>query len=218
MFKKISTTINRLKGSRHRLILVALTSCLCLVFVYTNYMHKKYLQVNSSTYAPLLSLIAKAESKNNYNAHFGNASNSSAKFTSMTIKEVMQWQDDYVKKGNPSSAVGKYQILNTTLSELVKQNGINENDLYDEEMQDALAVKLLERRGSTQYVNKELSRDEFAANIAKEWASLPKVVGNNPDDSYYQSDGLNKSLVKVDDVLEAIKPIGSKPLKPQSTR
>ncbi len=218
MFKNISTTINRLRGSRHRPIFVALASCLCLVLVYTNYMHKKYLQVHSSTYAPLLSLIAKAESKGNYNAHFGSASNSSVKFTSMTIKEVMQWQKDYVKMGSPSSAVGKYQILSTTLSELVEQNGINENELYDEEMQDTIAVKLLERRGSTQYVNKELSRDEFAANIAKEWASLPKVVGNNPDDSYYQSDGLNKSLVKVDDVLEAIEPIGSKPLKPQSTR
>ena len=197
--------------SRRQIIAATLISCLCLLFVYTSYIQRRYFQVKPSSYTPLLSLIADAESKGNYNAHFGDVSNSSVKFTSMTIAEVLDWQADFLKKGNPSSAVGRYQIVDTTLAGLVVKNDIDINKLYDERMQDLLAVKLLERRGSVEYVNKQLSRDEFAANIAKEWASLPKVVGDKPEDSYYQSDGLNKSLVKTEEVFAAIKPISPAP-------
>lgn len=178
-----------------------------LMIGYTIDMKNHQTYVDPTTYRPLLNLIAKAESRGNYNAYFGNASNSTIDFTSMTIAEVLNWQAEYVRKGSPSSAVGRYQILNTTLSGLVDGHTINKNQRYDKETQDTLAVKLLERRGSIAYVNKEISQKEFAANIAKEWASLPKVVGDNPDKSYYHSDGLNKSLVQVSELLEAIKPI-----------
>jgi len=173
-------------------------------------MQNKQASVDTKTYRPLLNLIAKAESRGNYNAYFGNASNNSIDFTSMTIAEVLNWQAEYIRKGSPSSAVGRYQILNTTLSGLVARHNISKDQRYDKKTQDELAVKLLERRGSIAYVNKELSRKEFAASIAKEWASLPKVVGDNPEKSYYHGDGLNKSLIQVDDVLDAIEPIKPK--------
>jgi muramidase (phage lysozyme) len=127
----------------------------------------------------------------------------------MTITQVLEWQSEYIKKGSPSSAVGRYQILNTTLSGLVERHNIDKNRLYDNKMQDELAIKLLERRGSIEYANKKISRTEFAANIAKEWASLPKAVGKNPEKSYYHADGLNNSLVSIVEVLDAIKPIKS---------
>lgn len=211
VYKKFNKKITTINLPHWQIAGLVLLSSLCILFVYTNYMKPRYMQVDPSTYAPLLSLIADAESKGNYNAHFGDASNSSVEFTSMTIAEVLDWQSDFVKKGNPSNAVGRYQIVDTTLSGLVAKNDIDKNKLYDEKMQDLLAVKLLERRGSVEYVNKQLSRDEFAANIAKEWASLPKVVGDSPEDSYYQSDGLNRSLVKVEEVLNAIDPMSPAP-------
>ena len=77
-------------------------------------------------------------------------------------------------------------------------------------MQDKLAVALLERRGSKKYVNKELTPHEFAANLAKEWAALPKVIGDKPDESFYASDGLNKSHVSVAEIIQAIEPIKPK--------
>ena len=40
-----------------------------------------------------------------------------------------------------------------------------------------------------------------------EWAAFPKVIGPNPDTSYYDGDGLNSSLVSVEQVLKAIAPI-----------
>jgi hypothetical protein len=75
---------------------------------------------------------------------------------------------------------------------------------FDEATQDSMAVALLERRGSVSYVNNEISRQEFAANLAKEWASLPKATGDNPDESYYAGDGLNRSLVDKAKVFKAI--------------
>ncbi len=179
-------------------------AALILLIGYTIHMQHKQTTVSPETYRPLLNLIAKAESRGNYNAYFGNASNTSIDFTSMTIAEVLDWQADYIKKGSPSSAVGRYQILNTTLSGLVDSHNISKDQRYDRTTQDDLAVKLLERRGSIAYVNNEISRTEFAASIAKEWASLPKSVGDNPDKSYYHADGLNKSLVQVGEVLDAI--------------
>lgn len=163
--------------------------------------------VDPASYDPLLRLIAKAESNNNYNAHFGNASTTAVPFTEMSVADVMQWQNESIRQGSASSAVGSYQIINTTLSGLVQRLGIDTSQKFDQSMQDKLAVALLEKRGIEQYVNKELTEDQFAANLAQEWAALPKVIGDNPHDSYYAGDGLNKSRVTIDELKDAIRQI-----------
>lgn len=184
---------------------------LCIgIIVYTSYMQNRRLTVDPATYTQLLDVIAKAESKGNYNAYFGNPGNSSIDFTKMSIAQVLEWQADFVRQGNASSAVGKYQIIDTTLSELVRRLAIDVNQPFDKRTQDSLAIALLERRGAEDYINKEVTSQEFASNLAKEWAGLPKVIGQDPDKSYYASDGLNKSQVSVDEVMEAIKPISAK--------
>lgn len=175
-------------------------------------MQDKRLVIDPTSYTPLLQVIAKAESNNNYNAYFGNANNTKIMFTNMSISEVMQWQANYIRQGSPSSAVGRYQIVNTTLDGLVRRLDIDTGQKFDQAMQDKLAIALLERRGAEAYINKELTLDEFAANLAKEWAALPKVLGPNPHDSYYASDGLNKSRITVDEIKTAIEPI-----KPQKS-
>ena len=190
-------------------------SAFAIIFVigglaYTDYMSTRKNTVDPSTYTQLLNLIADAESNGNYNAYFGNSRNTTIDFTGMTINDVLKWQAEYVQQGNYSSAIGRYQIINTTLSGLVQRLGINPQQKFDQTTQDNLAIALLERRGSEKYVNDELTREEFAANLAKEWAALPKVIGEKPHDSYYASDGVNKSRVQVDEVLKAIEPIGPK--------
>jgi len=177
---------------------------------YASYMQTRRLTVDPATYAPLLQLIARVESRGNYNAYFGNADNDSIDFTKMSISDVMKWQADYVAQGNPSNAVGKYQIISKTLSGLVDQLDIDTSRKFDQAMQDTMAIALLERRGAEEYVNGGITREQFAANLAQEWAALPRVIGPNPGDSYYASDGLNKSLVGVDEVLRAIEPIRPK--------
>lgn len=189
------------------IFLLAAGLFLVSIISYAYYMSSQRLSVNQDSYQPLLSLIGKVESNDNYNAHFGNSQNSSVKFTDMSIGQVLQWQKDFVAQGSPSSAVGRYQIINGTLEGLVNQLGISADQKFDERTQDAMAIALLERRGSVEYVNGELSDDDFAANLAKEWAALPKITGENPEQSYYAGDGLNQSRVKSNEVLDAIEPI-----------
>jgi hypothetical protein len=161
-------------------------------------------RIDPTAYTPLLNTIAKGESGGNYNAYFGNPANVNIRFTDMTIADVLQWQDDYVAQGNVSSAAGKYQLIRPTLLGLVNSLKIDQNEKFDEAMQDKLAIVLLERRGAVDYVNSKLTREQFAANLAMEWAALPKATGPNPHDSYYASDGINKSNITIDEVYRAL--------------
>lgn len=168
------------------------------------YRYYQEANLDPTAYRPLLNTIAKGESKGNYNAYWGNSTNTSIRFTDMPIRQVLAWQEDYVKKGSPSSAVGKYQIVRPTLAGLVQKYNIDPDEKFDENMQDRLAVALLEKRGAGEYIQNKLSRDQFAANLAKEWAALPKVTGPNPEQSYYAGDGLNKVQISTAEVFNAI--------------
>ena len=168
------------------------------------------LQVDPVSAKPLLDLIARVESKGNYNAYFGNAGNTSIKFTEMSIADVLSWQEEFIAAGHPSSAVGRYQIISTTLKGLVQQLNIDTDQPFNEAMQDRMAVALLERRGATEYVNNQIDERQFAAELAKEWAALPKIIGDRPEQSYYASDGLNKALVGVDEILRAASAVSAK--------
>ena len=185
---------------------VFLVAVLCLVGV-VSMMKDNRLAVDAASCRSLLDLIAKAESRGNYNAYFGNANNTKIDFTSMTVAEVLKWQADFVQKGNASSAVGKYQIINTTLEGLVRELAIDGKELFNPALQDSMAIALIERRGAAEYAHGKLSREAFAGNLAKEWAALPSVTGSHPEKSYYDGDGLNSSLVSVTEVLKAIDPI-----------
>lgn len=171
---------------------------------YAIHMNTRPIVADPASYKPLLDLIADAESKGNYNAYFGNANNQSIDFTKMTITQVQEWQKSTIQQGHASSAVGRYQIIDTTLGELVAQQRIDPSSKFDSSLQDQLAIALLERRGSLSYLRGELTSEQFAANLAKEWASLPRITGPKPESSYYAGDGLNISLVDSQQVLGAV--------------
>jgi conjugal transfer mating pair stabilization protein TraG len=161
-------------------------------------------RINPEAYVPLLNTIAEGESKGNYNAYFGNAGNTTVHFTDMSVEQVLAWQADYVRGGSPSSAVGRYQLVRPTLAGLVRQLQIDPKAKFNKSLQDQLAITLMERRGSVEYVDKKLTREQFAANLAKEWAALPKVTGPRPQESYYAGDGLNQSRVSITSVYSAV--------------
>ena len=206
MHKFITNTVSRLGRDTTAFIAGAAVLAVGLL-VYSGIMISQRPPVDPTAYAPLLNLIGRVESNDNYNAYFGSPANTGTDFTAMPIRDVLAWQAEYVRQGSPSSAVGRYQIINTTLDGLVRELKLDTNQKFDQPMQDRLAVALLERRGASAYLNDEISREEFAANLAKEWAALPKVLGDNAEDSYYASDGLNRSRVKVGEVLAVIQRI-----------
>lgn len=198
--KRVATLKRRLKKQRIPLVVIVGILLLIASLRYSPTDET----INPVAYRPILGLIAKGESGGNYNAYFGNPENTEIHFTNMTIAEVLEWQRRFIEQGNASSAVGKYQIVNTTLKEIVEVAGFDMDSRFDEVTQDKMAMFLLERRGAKEYVNNKLSAEQFAANLAKEWAALPKTVGTNPTESYYASDGINKSNTSISEVYEAL--------------
>jgi cell wall-associated NlpC family hydrolase len=123
----------------------------------------------------------------------------------MSMREVMAWQREYVNNGSASSAAGRYQFLLGTLQSLVNTHNIPLNAQFDKDMQDRLAVHLLEKRNLNGYLRGNISAREFAHNLSMEWASLPRVIGSHPEASYYAGDGLNHSFVSVDKIMNIVK-------------
>lgn len=153
--------------------------------------------------APLMDFIAHYESRGNYNAFYGAVANiDDPALTSMSIDEVLAWQE-----GRRFSASGKYQIIRKTLLGLKEQLGLGGAELFDEAMQDRLGRHLLERRGLNEFLSGAMSRDEFACSVAHEWAALPGVLEPHGAQSVYESDGVNRALVAVEDYLAAIESI-----------
>lgn len=206
MFRRISRlkTIIRLINHFYKGFgrTISVLGVIVIIGVVYNAQHD--INIPLSAYDPILEVIAKGESNSNYNAYFGHPDNNTIHFTDMTIGEVLNWQAEYIRQGNISSAVGKYQIVRDTLQHLVMLLDEDLNDKFDEQMQDRLAISLLEKRGSIKFASGELSHIDFANNISMEWAALPKMTGDNPEASYYSHDGVNKSTIEIDDVMHAL--------------
>ena len=158
---------------------------------------------------PLLDFIKRPESGGDYNivwARISKADRPKKPLVTMTIKEVLDWQDSIDKEYN-SEAAGAYQIMEDTLRPLPPFAGLLTSDLFNEKNQDKLATVLLKRRGLDSYVAGRITAEDFANNLAKEWASLPVVSGPKKGRSFYAGDGLNKSHVSVEAFLEVVKAI-----------
>lgn len=161
----------------------------------------------------LLDFIAQPESGGNYNIVWGGIKikdQPKKPITKMTIQEVLDWQDSIDKFYN-SEAAGRYQIMEDTLRTLPPAAGLLKSDLFDEAGQDALATVLLKRRGLDKYLSGEMTTEDFANNLAKEWASLTVVTGTKKGRSFYAGDGLNRSHVSVEAFLEAVRAVKASP-------
>jgi len=155
-----------------------------------------------------LAFVRSKESPNHgYNDYFGRGSSRSAaappkELSTMTLGEVMAWQDATTGQAE-SNAAGAYQFIRKTLRGLKEEAGLTGEEMFDSDLQDALAVRLMRRRGLDKYQSGEISHSTFANNLAKEWASLPVLTGTErngvpilPGQSYYKGVGSNKALVK----------------------
>ena len=156
----------------------------------------------------LLGLIRSVEAPQGFDQVYGGSKIPTPKpLTQMTVAEVQQWQRDSVAAGSKSSAAGGYQIISKTLASLVSDGTLSPNEKFDAEAQERGAISLMKRRGLDGYQNGRISPEKFANNLAKEWASLPVVTGSKTGRSYYAGDGLNKSLVRPDQVLAKVREI-----------
>lgn len=153
---------------------------------------------------PLLDFIGQLESNGNYRVVFGGRV--IPNLTDMTISQVYSNMNSMLDEQRRtrgraiSTASGKYQIIRTTLQGLMNDMRLNpDTTIFSEQTQDHFAIQLLRWRGIHRYLNGSLSIEQFATNIAKEWASIPIQNGR----SYY-NDGINKSLTTYDEVIRVL--------------
>ncbi|WP_305987260.1 TIGR02594 family protein [Roseibium sp. MMSF_3544] len=159
----------------------------------------------------ILDLIAREESGGNYNAHFGEADSQDPDFVNMAIANVRVWQDDFVRGGSRSSAVGRYQIIRKTMDGLIASMKLDKDQPFDANMQDRMAMKLMLGRGLKSFLTGAMSTTSFGNNLAKEWASFPvlsNIKGAHRQvargTSFYSGDNLNHAHVDPAEVEAAL--------------
>lgn len=163
----------------------------------------------TGNYSGLLNFIGDKEAPKGYNQVYGK--NNFLPREDMTLDEVLAFQDEMVRGGSPSSAVGRYQFIRSTLRGLKDEMGLTGSEEFTPELQDQLASKLVERRGGKDFLEGKITREEFMTNLSKEWASLPKDTSGA---GYYDGDGINNAyasptatLAAIDSLIEAGKPL-----------
>ena len=98
----------------------------------------------------------------------------------MTVAQVRQLQAGMLAHPDNtmrSSAVGRYQVVGTTLQDAIGAGVVRPDQKFDAAAQDRVGAWLLERRGLSRYQHGEISRDQLGTNLAHEWASLPTAQG-----------------------------------------
>jgi hypothetical protein len=119
----------------------------------------------------------------------------------MTLDQVDALQTRMLKDPDnrrlSSSAIGRYQVIRTTLRAIRKQlpSTYPGSRLFDADCQDEIACYLLGQRGIDKWLAGRLALDTLIRNLAQEWASIPKPDGKG----HYagQHAGVSVSQVKA---------------------
>lgn len=138
----------------------------------------------------------------------------------MTLDEVLAFQKQMLRGGSASTACGGYQFLRKTLMQTILAMGLTGREVWKPELQDRMALHLMEGRGLGRYMADEITAEAFANNLAKEWASLPVVTAIKgsegfilmPGQSYYAGDGLNKAHHKPGPIMALVKALKAAPV------
>lgn len=165
----------------------------------------------------LLDVIRKHEAPKGYGQIYSGAKgvSKSTDVSRLTLDEVLALQKRMLAAGSASTACGGYQFIRSTLTATIIEMGLGGDDVWTPELQDSMALHLVEKRGLSKYQAGRISREEFANNLAMEWASLPvvtKIKGQKrtvfPGETYYAGDDLNRAFHKPDTILALIDAIG----------
>ena len=127
--------------------------------------------------AGMLDFIGSLEAPGGYDVYSHYAAAPPPKpLTKMTVNEVLAWQDR-IDARSRSEAAGRFQIMEDTLRDyLVPTMGLTGQEKFNADMQNAMAVVLMQRRG---WSPKGTNHVRMGNALAKEWAALPLLSGPN---------------------------------------
>jgi len=154
---------------------------------------------------PILDFIGHKEAPLGYGQVYGKSKVQPPRdITTMSINEVLAWQDASVAAGSKSSAAGRYQVIRKTLRGLMGQLGLSGDEVFSSDMQDQLGFALLKGAGYTRWAAGAMPTEKFANGIAGVWASMPLVTGPKAGSSRYAGIAGNKALTSPDKFLAAL--------------
>lgn len=150
----------------------------------------------------LLEVIGAIEAPRGYGTIHGNRQNELAMpLTRRTLAQVQGAQPLWAAAYG-SSAAGRYQVIERTLSDLGSRLTLDPNAAFDKQMQDRVGYALLTRRGLDQFLAGDMLLSEFAVELAREWAAFPvlsPVRGEHrllvTGETWYAGDGRNRALI-----------------------
>jgi muramidase (phage lysozyme) len=138
-------------------------------------------------YRPFLNLVGTSEGTDrgrgyNETLGYGAYTGGPVNLVSMTLDQIDKLQTKMLankKNKLKSSALGRFQVIRTTLRTIRKQlpGSYPGSRLFDDDCQDEMACYLLGQRGIDKWLAGRLSLDTLIGNLAQEWASIPKPDG-----------------------------------------
>lgn len=151
----------------------------------------------------LLAAIRSKEAPKGYGQIYGGAKPPSVRLincSTYTVDGVLVLQARMLRAGSKSTACAGYQFIRRTLNGVKIGMKLTGKEVMTPELQDRMAIYLMQQRGLYSYMAGGLSAEAFANNLAKEWASVPvvtRIKGQkrvvNPGETFYAGDGLNKA-------------------------
>lgn len=160
-------------------------------------------------YRPLLDLLGKSEGTDkgrgyNETLAYGAYTGGNVNLCALTLDEIDRLQTSMLahpKNKWNSSAVGRYQIVRTTLRDIRETLKLSGTALFNEGMQDRMGCFLLGKRGIDMWLAGKISTDIMLIHLAQEWASLPVPSGMG----YYDTQNAAVSPQRVIDTLEIVR-------------
>ncbi|MEA3643760.1 MAG: muramidase, partial [Lamprobacter sp.] len=148
----------------------------------------------------VLDLVAGPESLGNYNALYRDANQSALNLSDLTLHEIQALQQRLVAERG-GSPVGRYQIIDDTLDDLMNRLGLNGQERFTPELQDRMAMTLARDAGLEAWQAGRLPDDAFAHNLSRIWAGLPADASNQ---SYYEGVAGNRATVAWSSVMDGL--------------
>lgn len=160
----------------------------------------------------LLDLIATAESGvHGYTAYYPGSNDPT--ITEKTLAQVIAFQEERIRNGVPSSAIGRYQFIKKTLNSAIDIAGLDrQRTRFTPIVQDHLILEVMKSsRGLNSWVAGTLDTPNFQLKLAQEFASVPVPFDTQghkrfvkAGESYYAGDGLNAAGHRASAFIQAL--------------
>lgn len=159
----------------------------------------------------IISYIRRFEAgKNGYDAVWhGNQTPLPSRPTAMTVCEVRDWQIAAARR-QASTAIGLFQIVGGTYRSLLERVSLTCDTPFDQKTQDMLGQALLIGRGWQDFKAGLMPVEDFAFELAGEWAAFPAPYGKNKGFSRYRGIAGNRHQVELDDYMAFLRDLDQK--------